>query len=130
MHSNPAIQGCPLTSCCSATLISRWCITTESLSEGCRILHFGRTTSLVCGCSSHRLRPWCRVIWRPRFRPARFLLAMLAPLSRSLSRLGRLRRTRRRMSPTRVCDESVGVESPIMTIQDIPNFVGALCLFG
>ena len=80
MPSNPAIRGCPLTSCCSATLISRWCITTRSLCEGCCILYFGRTTSLVCGCSCYRQRPWRSVIWRPRFRPARFQHAMLAPV--------------------------------------------------
>ena len=28
---------------------------------------------------------------------------------------------RRRMWPTRVCDESVGVESPTLTVQDIPD---------
>ena len=89
MPSNPAIRGCPLTSCCSVTLISRWCITTESLSEGCRILHFGRTTSSVCGCSCYKQRPWRSVVWHPRFRPARFQHAMLAPLRWSLSRPAR-----------------------------------------
>ena len=89
MPSNPAIRGCPLTSYCSATLISRWCIITGSSSGGCRILHFGRTTSLVCGCSCHRQRPWPSVIWRPRFHPARFQHAMLAPLRWSLTCLGR-----------------------------------------
>ena len=35
MPSNPAIRGCPLMSCCSVTLMSRWRIITESSSEGC-----------------------------------------------------------------------------------------------
>ena len=64
-------------------------IITESSSEGCHILHFGRTTSHVCGCSCHRQRTWHSVIWRFRFRPARFQHAMLAPLRWSLSHLGR-----------------------------------------
>ena len=89
MPSNPAIRVCPLTSCCSATLIFRWCITTESFSGGCRIVHFGMTTSLACGCLCHKQRPWRSVIWRLRFRPARFQHAMLAPLRWSRSRPGR-----------------------------------------
>ena len=116
MSSNPANRGCPLTPCGSATLISRWCIITESSSEGCHILHFGRTTSLVCGCSCNRQRPWHSVIWHPRFRPARFQHAMLAPP----------RKTRRWMRPTRVRDEPVSVESPTMTVQDIPDLTGTI----
>ena len=87
LPSNPAIRGCPPTSCCSATLTSRWRITTGSSGVGCHILRFGGTTSHVCGCLCHRQRPWHSVIWHPRFRPARFQHAMLAPLRWSPSRV-------------------------------------------
>ena len=36
------------------------------------------------------------------------------------------RRARRRMRPTRVCDEPVGVESPTMADQAIPDLAGAI----
>ena len=36
------------------------------------------------------------------------------------------RRARRRMRPTRVRDEPVGVESPTMPVQDIPDLMGAI----
>ena len=84
--SNPAIQGCPPTSCCSATFTSRWRIITGSSGVSCHILRFGRSTSHVCERLSHRQRPWHSVIWRPRFQPARVQRAMLAPLRWSSSR--------------------------------------------
>ena len=90
MLSNPAIRGFLQTSCCSATFTFRWCITTESSSEGCHIMHSGETTSPVCGCSCSKQRPWHNVIWCLRFRAVQFHRVMLAPVMWSLSRPGRL----------------------------------------
>ena len=70
MPSNPAIRGCPPTSCCSATLTSRWRVITGSSSVGCHILRFGGTTAHVFECLCHRQRPWHSVIWHTRFRPS------------------------------------------------------------
>ena len=89
MPSNPAILGCPPTSCCSVTFTSHWRIITGSSSIGCHILRFGRITLHVCECLCHRKRPWHSVIWRPPFRPALFQHAMLTPLRWSPSRLGK-----------------------------------------
>ena len=72
--------------------------------------------------------PWHNVIWRPRFRPARFQHAMLAPLrwSPRWSPPRKTRRARRRMRPTHVRDEHIGIEFPTLTIQDIPDLAGAI----